>query len=395
MLRPAARRRLRMGERREEVVDVTGAERPGEHEALAAVALLFLQLAELLVLLDALGERLQAELLAELHERVEERPRLDRVGDRRDERTVDLQDVDRELAQVRERRVAGAEVVDRDADAERPSRRAAGARSISASRMIAVSVISITRADGSSPAASSAARRSSTRCSSSSWRAETLTDTYMFALGQAPLGACRHASLSTQRPTSTICFVSSSSGMNVSGCTTPRTGWFQRTSASTPSTRPYSRSKIGWYTRKNSPRSIAAAEVELEGEPVLDRGLHLALERDVAIAARGLRFVQRDVGVAQQVGRRAMRLPNAMPMLAVMRSVPRGASSISNGSRSTSSRRSATNSGLPVGAPPSTSTTNSSPPRRAIVSASRSVAEQPRRDRLAGAGRRRRARACR
>ena len=70
-----------------------------------------------------------------------------------------------------------------------------------------------------------------------------------------------------------------------------------------------------------------------------------------------------------------MWLPNAMPMLAVIRSVPRGASSISNGSRSTSSRRSATNSGLPVGAPPSTSTTNSSPPRRAIVSASRSVAE--------------------
>ena len=68
------------GKRREEVLDVVGGERAGEHEALAAVALLVLQLAELLVLLDALGQRLQAELLAELHERVQERLRLDRVG---------------------------------------------------------------------------------------------------------------------------------------------------------------------------------------------------------------------------------------------------------------------------------------------------------------------------
>ena len=44
-----------------------------------------------------------------------------------------------------------------------------------------------------------------------------------------------------------------------------------------------------------------------------------------------------------------MRLPRAMPMLAVMRTRARAASSISNGSRSTSSSRSATNSGLPVG----------------------------------------------
>ena len=70
-----------------------------------------------------------------------------------------------------------------------------------------------------------------------------------------------------------------------------------------------------------------------------------------------------------------MLLPNAMPMLAVMRRRPGVVSSSSNGSRITSSRRSATNSGLPVGDSPSTSTTNSSPPRRAIVSASLRVAE--------------------
>ena len=60
------------------------------------------------------------------------------------------------------------------------------------------------------------------------------------------------------------------------------------------------------------------AEIELEREPVLYRGLHLAHERHVAIAARGLGLVQRDVGVAQQVGRPRCRAPYAMPMLAVM-----------------------------------------------------------------------------
>ncbi len=43
-----------------------------------------------------------------------------------DERAVDLEDVDRELAQVAQRRVAGAEVVDRQTDPEgleRPERR--------------------------------------------------------------------------------------------------------------------------------------------------------------------------------------------------------------------------------------------------------------------------------
>ena len=44
-------------------------------------------------------------------------------------------------------------------------------------------------------------------------------------------------------------------------------------------------------------------QVELEREAVLDGGLHLAPERDVAIPARRLCFVQGDVGVAQQIGR--------------------------------------------------------------------------------------------
>ena len=47
-------------------------EGPGEQEALPAVAVLFSEQGELLLLLDALGEGLDRERLAELHESVEE-----------------------------------------------------------------------------------------------------------------------------------------------------------------------------------------------------------------------------------------------------------------------------------------------------------------------------------
>src|ERR1039458_5041157 len=78
-------------------------EGPGEQKALPAVALLALQDCELLGLLDALGERLDREVLAELHEGVQERLALLVVGQSRDERPVDLQRVDGELLEVSQR----------------------------------------------------------------------------------------------------------------------------------------------------------------------------------------------------------------------------------------------------------------------------------------------------
>ena len=95
-----------------------GVERTCEQEALAAVAVLVPQQRELLLLLDALGEGLDRERLAELHEGVDQRLALLVALSTRDERAVDLQRVDREALQVGERGVAGAEVVDRDAHAE-------------------------------------------------------------------------------------------------------------------------------------------------------------------------------------------------------------------------------------------------------------------------------------
>jgi hypothetical protein len=57
--------------------------------------------------------------VAELDDRPGQGGVLAVAGDRVDEGLVDLEDVDREAAQVAERGVAGAEVVDRQPDAER------------------------------------------------------------------------------------------------------------------------------------------------------------------------------------------------------------------------------------------------------------------------------------
>ena len=93
-------------------------ERAGEEEALAEVALFALEGLELGLVLDSFAERLEAERLAELDERVDERAGFLRGGDAGDEGAVDLERVDGELAEVGEGAVAGAEVVDRDAHAE-------------------------------------------------------------------------------------------------------------------------------------------------------------------------------------------------------------------------------------------------------------------------------------
>src|SRR5579864_8378415 len=91
---------------------------PREEIALPGIAVLALELGQLRALLDALGERLQVERLAEAHEDVDEGRRLLRRRHGADEAAVDLDRVDRELAQVGERAVTGAEVVDREAHAQ-------------------------------------------------------------------------------------------------------------------------------------------------------------------------------------------------------------------------------------------------------------------------------------
>ncbi len=86
----------------EQVAELLGPHRVGEQEALAEVAVLALELLELGGQLDPLTEGLQAERLAELDEGSDERGGFAGVVDPADERLVDLQRVDRELAQVAE-----------------------------------------------------------------------------------------------------------------------------------------------------------------------------------------------------------------------------------------------------------------------------------------------------
>src|SRR5262249_53471689 len=83
-----------------------------EVEALAEVAAGRAELLELAGRLDALRGDRQAERVAELHDRGDDRRALRVLAQRLDERLVDLQRVHRQRPQVRERRVPGPEVVD-------------------------------------------------------------------------------------------------------------------------------------------------------------------------------------------------------------------------------------------------------------------------------------------
>src|ERR1035441_4996034 len=70
-------------------------ERAGEQESLSSVAVLVFYQGELLLVLDALGERLDRERLAELDERVDQGLALLVVLQLGDEGAVDLQRLDR------------------------------------------------------------------------------------------------------------------------------------------------------------------------------------------------------------------------------------------------------------------------------------------------------------
>ena len=92
--------------------------RLGEQEALQLVAAHLHQDLLLALVLDPLGDDLQAERVRELDDGVDDRPGVGAVLEVHDEAAVDLQLLGRELAQVGQARVAGAEVVDREVRAE-------------------------------------------------------------------------------------------------------------------------------------------------------------------------------------------------------------------------------------------------------------------------------------
>src|SRR5207248_319504 len=67
---------------------------------------------------DAFGDGVEPEALAELDDGARDSRRLGAGGDTVDELLVDLEDVEREVSEVAQRRVAGTEVIDGESDTE-------------------------------------------------------------------------------------------------------------------------------------------------------------------------------------------------------------------------------------------------------------------------------------
>ena len=152
-----------------------------------------------------------------------------------------------------------------------------------------------------SAASASASLMSAMRPSSANCRADRFTATRMPDEPlRAPLPACAHAVRSTQRPIGTMSPVSSASGMNWSGATMPRSGWFQRSSASTPTMRPVPMSTRRLVVQHELAAAERLAQRRFEREPLERMAVLLRrIELEVVLAPL-LGEVHRDVGVLEQ-----------------------------------------------------------------------------------------------
>src|ERR1700733_3333323 len=91
----------------------------GEQEALSGHAAERQQCRDLRLQLDAFGDRVEAERLAERDDRPRQLRAVFGARQAADEGAIDLEDVNRKTMQIRQRGIAGAEIVDREAHAER------------------------------------------------------------------------------------------------------------------------------------------------------------------------------------------------------------------------------------------------------------------------------------
>jgi len=117
----------------------------------------------------------------------------------------------------------------------------------SGSPMSTLSVISSSSQRGASPEATRASDTWATTSLSWNWMADKFTAMSRFSPDSSSQArAWRQASFRAQAPMGTISRVSSARGMKLSGITSPSSGCCQRIRASTPTTRPVSRSTWGW-----------------------------------------------------------------------------------------------------------------------------------------------------
>jgi hypothetical protein len=313
--------------------------RPVEQIALHRRAAMLGQEARLLVALDAFRHHAQAEVAGHRQDRLHDRGAVGVVRRVAHEALVDLQLVQRHLLQVGQVRVAGAEVVDREADPERGQlahaadgladvldqqafgdfedqllRRRAGLLQHGAHLGHEIRLAELQRTD---------VDRQRQRMA-----------------GGVQRQPCRQASRSTQRPSGTIRPLDFGHGMNTSGGTKLPSARRQRISSSAPAGWP-SWSTCSCRCIASSPFSSACARSRSSDRLALGVRQHRRLEQRHAVAALGLGVVHRGVGFAQQVVGSARRLCSgrATPMLA---EVWYGWPSISTGSASAARILSAT-----------------------------------------------------
>ena len=120
-----------------------------------------------------------------------------------------------------------------------------------------LSVISTTRFAGGRPVAASASAMLGTSLASSSWRYDRLTLMTKSGFQARHRAAVSMAQRSTQAPNGTMRPLSSNSGMNSSGGTSPQASQLQRASASAPITRPSAALTCGWNTSRKPSKSCS------------------------------------------------------------------------------------------------------------------------------------------
>ena len=219
----------------------------------------------------------------------------------------------RELAQVAERGIAGAEIVERDRAAQRHDLLERLARRCCASRRKMLSVTSTSSRCGGQPAVGQRAHDGGGEVGLEQLLARDVDRDLDMRSGQRT--ASRQASRSTHSPIGTIRRVSSASGMNLPGLTKPCSALFQRSSASKLTTCSVLASTTGWKLSVQFVAcSMRAAQREFELAALLGIGVERRLVGAVLAAALVLGAVQREVGVAHQrldrCRRRAGRSPS-------------------------------------------------------------------------------------
>ena len=113
--------------------------------------------------------------------------------------------------------------------------------------------------------------------------------------------AWRQPSRSTQRPIGTIRPISSASGMNSSGPTRPRSGWRQRSSASTPGDGAVVEADDRLVVQLELVGGDRALQVGAQLQAREHALVHRRLEQAVAALAVALGDVHRGVGVADEL----------------------------------------------------------------------------------------------